>query len=65
MNKLRLSIFGIVFVTMVIVIAIYAYERATDDTYAGMSIIPEEHEDIPLFEGLEPTRSDYEIDGDR
>lgn len=35
----------------------------TDDTYEGMSIIPEQHKDIPLFKGLEPTRANYVIDG--
>jgi hypothetical protein len=50
---------------LVIVVASYAYERASDDTYAGMSIIAEEHKDLPIFEGLEPQRNDYVIVGDR
>jgi hypothetical protein len=42
----------------------YSYQTATDDTYEGMSIIPEEHKDIPLYPGLEPTRSEYVMEGD-
>ncbi|SEA22410.1 hypothetical protein SAMN05421743_103227 [Thalassobacillus cyri] len=43
----------------------WAYQKITDDTYEGMSIIPEEHKDIPVFEGLEPKRSRYVIQGNR
>ena len=43
----------------------YGYEKMTDETYEGMSIIPEEHEDIPLYEGLEPKRSQYTMPGDK
>ncbi|AQQ52601.1 hypothetical protein [Planococcus lenghuensis] len=39
------------------------YSRLTDDTYEGMSIIPEEHEDIPLYEGLEPQEHQYTLQG--
>jgi hypothetical protein len=42
----------------------YGYHAATDDTYEGMSIIPEKTKDIPLYPGLEPTRSDYVMEGD-
>jgi hypothetical protein len=42
----------------------YGYQKMTDDTYEGMSIIPEEHKDIPLYPGLEPQRNDYVMKGD-
>ncbi|WP_223596159.1 hypothetical protein [Neobacillus bataviensis] len=42
----------------------YSYQKVTDDTYEGMSIIPEHHKDIPLFPGLEPTRNDYVMEED-
>lgn len=42
----------------------YGYQTVTDDTYEGMSIIPEKTKDIPLYPGLEPTRSDYVMEGD-
>ncbi|MFD0824663.1 hypothetical protein ACT8ZR_03235 [Neobacillus sp. M.A.Huq-85] len=42
----------------------YGYQKMNDHTYEGMSIIPEQHDDIPLFEGLEPTENQYVIDGD-
>lgn len=42
----------------------YFYQKVTDRTYEGMTIIPEEHEDIPLYEGLEQTMSDYKMNGD-
>jgi hypothetical protein len=42
----------------------WVYKYVTNETYEGMSIIPEDHEDIPLFNGLEPRRDDYVIEGD-
>lgn len=42
----------------------FGYQVATDETYEGMSIIPEDHKDIPLYPGLEPTRSEYVMEGD-
>lgn len=42
----------------------YGYQIVVDDTYEGMSIIPEQHKDIPLYPGLEPTRNDYVMEGD-
>lgn len=63
MNKRKFLIVGIVVVS--ILLGWFAYQKATDDTYEGMSIIPENHKDIPLFEGLEPTRSHYVIKGNR
>jgi hypothetical protein len=41
------------------------YQDGSDDTYAGMSIIPEQHEDIPLFAGLKPREHEYVIEGNR
>jgi hypothetical protein len=35
----------------------------TDETYEGMSIIIDQHKDIPLFKGLKPTRSEYIMKG--
>lgn len=39
------------------------YQKVIDDTYEGMSIIPEQHKDIPLFKGLKPTDHEYVIKG--
>ncbi|MCP8615956.1 hypothetical protein [Salirhabdus salicampi] len=61
-NKQFLA-FGIVII--LIVAGWMTYDKATDDTYEGMSIIPEEHEDIPLYDGLKPTQSDYVIKGNQ
>lgn len=63
MNKRKFLIVGSVVVS--ILLGWFAYQKATDDIYEGMSIIPENHKDIPLFEGLEPTRSHYVIKGNR
>lgn len=52
-------------ITGIIIGSTILYEKATDDTYVGMSIIPEQHKDIPLLEGLKPTRNAYLIDGNR
>ncbi len=43
----------------------WGYKAATDETYEGMSIIPEQHQDIPMLEGLNPRRHDYVIDGNQ
>ncbi|WNF23523.1 hypothetical protein [Mesobacillus jeotgali] len=51
-------------VLVLIVMGLFLYQKATDDTYKGMTIIPEDHEDIPLFEGLEPREHNYVIGGD-
>ena len=50
-------------VALLISMSWVAYHNITDDTYEGMSIIPEQHKDIPLFKGLKPTRSQYVIKG--
>jgi hypothetical protein len=63
MNKKNGLIIGIIVV--LIVIGWFVFQKITDDTYEGMSIIPEKHEDIPLFEGLEPTEHQYVMDGNR
>lgn len=49
---------------VLIVMGLLLYQKATDDTYKGMTIIPENHEDIPLFEGLKPREHDYAIEKD-
>ncbi|TYS91501.1 hypothetical protein [Rossellomorea aquimaris] len=41
----------------------YFYQKVTDRTYEGMTVIPEEHDDIPLYDGLEPTMIDYKMKG--
>ncbi|MCM3671324.1 hypothetical protein M3181_20400 [Mesobacillus maritimus] len=63
MNKSKFLLLGIV--VILILLGWFAYQKATDDTYEGMSIIPEQHKDIPLFDGLKPSRSHYEIKGNR
>ena len=50
---------------ILIIVAWSAYQKITDNTYEGMSIIPEKHKDIPLFEGLKPTNSEYVIKGNK
>ncbi|WLD91725.1 hypothetical protein [Alkalihalobacillus sp. AL-G] len=62
MSKKSLLLYSCI--TLLVAMGWFAYQKATDNTYEGMSIIPEEHEDIPLFEGLEPTEHEYVIDGD-
>jgi hypothetical protein len=61
MTKKR-TIFGVI-VLLFIIICWFLYQKITDDTYKGMSIIPEEHNDIPLFNGLEPTEHQYIMKG--
>ncbi|MDQ0882069.1 hypothetical protein [Peribacillus sp. V2I11] len=63
MNKNDFLLLGSV--VLLLFLGWFAYQKATDDTYEGMSIIPEQHRDIPLFEGLKPTRSHYVIKGNR
>ncbi len=62
MKKTSLLVIGFA-VLLLAVIGWSAYQRAADDTYQGMSIIPEQHKDIPLFEGLKPTENRYVIKG--
>ncbi len=63
MKKTNWLIFGIII--FLIFIGWLLFLKITDDTYEGMSIIPEKTDDIPLFEGLKPTQSNYVIDGNR
>ncbi|WLR43220.1 hypothetical protein LC087_03210 [Bacillus carboniphilus] len=63
MNKKR--VFSFFSLLVLIVISLFIYQRNTDETYQGMSIIPEHHNDIPLYKGLEPTRNEYVIDGEK
>ncbi|WP_243355491.1 hypothetical protein [Bacillus litorisediminis] len=63
MKKTNWLIFG--FLVILIGMGWLLYQKMTDDTYEGMSIIPEEYEDIPIYEGLEPTEHVYVIDGNR
>ncbi|MEW5597081.1 hypothetical protein ABGT24_27060 [Peribacillus frigoritolerans] len=63
MSKKIWLIYG--FLAILIVAGWFTYQKITDDTYEGMSIIPEQHKDIPLFEGLKSTRSHYVIKGNR
>lgn len=61
MNKKRTITFGCILILIFVVW--FTYQKVTDDTYEGMSIIPEKHKDIPLYEGLIPTRTHYVIKG--
>lgn len=62
MKKIHWLIFtGIL---ILVISGLFLYQKVTDDTYKGMTIIPEDHEDIPLFKGLEPREHDYVIGGD-
>ncbi|WP_053367921.1 hypothetical protein [Bacillus sp. FJAT-27245] len=64
MHKIKWGLFSLI-VILLVVGGIGTYQKATDNTYEGMSIIPEQHDDIPLFKGLEPDQSQYAIEGDR
>ncbi|MBO1511007.1 hypothetical protein [Metabacillus bambusae] len=61
MNKTNWLICGTI--AILIVIGWFTFQKVTDDTYEGMSIIPEQHKDIPLFEGLKPTEHKYVMEG--
>jgi len=50
---------------LVFVGGIIAFQKITDDTYEGMSVIPEQREDIGLYKGLEPRQNDYVMKGDQ
>ncbi|ALC90669.1 hypothetical protein AM500_13405 [Bacillus sp. FJAT-18017] len=63
MNNTKKAIF-VAIIGLLITGGWFGYQKLTDDTYEGMSIIPEQHDDIPLFPGLEPTRDQYEVKGD-
>jgi len=60
--KKKWTIFGVI-VLLLFIICWFSYQKITDDTYKGMSIIPEERKDIPLFKGLEPTEHQYILKG--
>jgi predicted transport protein len=64
MNKIKWIVLG-TFMVLLVAGGWFVYSKMTDDTYEGMSIIPEQHDDIPLIEGMEPTRTHYIIEGDR
>lgn len=64
MNRIKWAFLGLIMVLLVVG-SWFVYIKMTDDTYEGMSIIPEQHDDIPLIEGMEPTRTHYVIKGDR
>jgi len=59
----NLAIISILSIILVIIVGI-CYQKVTDETYKGMSVIPEERKDIGLYKGLEPRRTDYVIEGD-
>ncbi|WP_227396016.1 hypothetical protein [Jeotgalibacillus aurantiacus] len=50
---------------MLIAVGWFVYQQLKEDPYQGMSIIPEEHDDIPLFNGLELDDHQYVLEGDR
>ncbi|WP_345240571.1 hypothetical protein [Pontibacillus salipaludis] len=43
----------------------FTYQKATADTYEGMSVIVEQEKDIPLYDGLKPKRSNYVLNGNK
>lgn len=55
----------IICITIILLMAVgwFTFQKVTDDTYEGMSIIPEQHKDIPLYKGLKPTRHEYVMKG--
>ncbi|BCB03834.1 hypothetical protein [Bacillus sp. KH172YL63] len=57
------SLFLSVGITLLIAISWFALHKLTDDTHENMSIIPEQHKDIPLFENLKPAGHYYVIKG--
>lgn len=62
MKRISLVVMGFA-VLLLAVIGWNAYQKATDDTYQGMSMIPEQHKDIPLYVGLKPTENRYVTKG--
>ncbi|WP_079529511.1 hypothetical protein [Halobacillus hunanensis] len=52
-------------ITVLIAAGWFTYEKITSDTYEGMTIVPERHKDIPLFNGLKPTEHQYVIKGNQ
>jgi hypothetical protein len=61
MKRLNWLVLG--FVVVLAIMGWFAYQKNTDDTHEGMSIIPEQHKDIPLYDGLKPTNHRYVIKG--
>jgi hypothetical protein len=62
MKKINWIILGSI--AILAVTGLFVSQKITDnDTYEGMSIIPEQHDDIPLFDGLELTDHEYVIEG--
>lgn len=61
MNKKRILWIG--FIIFILFGAWFTYQKVTDDAYVGMTIIPENEKDIPLYEGLKPDRNYYYIKG--
>ncbi|MBM7585660.1 hypothetical protein JOC86_002202 [Bacillus pakistanensis] len=63
MKKINWLIYGAI--AFFIALSWFAYQQITNDTHEGMSIIPEHHKDIPLFEGLKPTEHQYVVKGNK
>lgn len=61
MRKIKWLMYSIIAIS--IVITLIVYQKITDDTYSGISIIPEQRKDIPLVKGLEPTEHQYIMEG--
>ncbi|MBM6618822.1 hypothetical protein [Bacillus suaedaesalsae] len=61
MSKKNILLFSGILIFIIVVSLMYL--KITDDTYEGMSIIPEQHKDIPLFDGLKPTNHQYVMKG--
>ncbi|PLR78130.1 hypothetical protein CU633_06310 [Bacillus sp. V3-13] len=61
----RNSWFILLFIAVIALTIWFFYLKVIDNRHAGMSIIPEQEDDIPLFEGLEPNEHDYVLAGNR
>ncbi|MFC0524843.1 hypothetical protein ACFFGV_14790 [Pontibacillus salicampi] len=62
---MRFKWIGSMVMIILVLTGLFAYQEGNSDVYEGMSIIPEEEEDIPLYEGLTPKRNTYVIEGNQ
>ncbi|PLR87916.1 hypothetical protein [Bacillus sp. V33-4] len=59
----RNSWFIILFIATIALTSWFFYLKVIDNNHSGTSIIPEQEDDIPLFEGLEPDEHEYVLVG--
>jgi hypothetical protein len=50
---------------MLLAVILITYHSLTNSTYAGMTIIPEKHDDIPLYSKLKPKKAAYIVSGEK